>query len=196
VCVFRYRECTYVCRRILTINSNFSPYSSPLTDWSFNGNTLCSLLHYSFYIMKFNLCLQRLKFLEMVKRGNVTAVRIHSPCKPAIQHRFVLCPHKYDGAIYPTCLLPYITGSVGSNPTRGINLYLRPYCLCCPVWVDALGRACPNSCIKLHSDQGRSRAALDCSGIETDTPAECVYKPPRYVTFIIEVKRGPVIGNG
>ena len=41
-------------------------------------------------------------------RGNVTAVMIHSPCNPAIQNRIVLCTHKYDGAIYPSRILPHI----------------------------------------------------------------------------------------
>jgi len=45
------------------------------------------------------------------------------------------------GRFIPAVFYHIYTGSVGSNPTRGINLCLPSFCLCCHVWVDALGRA-------------------------------------------------------
>jgi hypothetical protein len=52
-------------------------------------------------------------------RGNVTAIRIYSPCNPAVQHRIALCTHKYDGTIYPSCILPHI------HWERGFESHLR-----------------------------------------------------------------------
>jgi hypothetical protein len=37
------------------------------------------------------------------------------------------------------------TGVVGSNPTRGMDVCVSLFCLCCPVYVTALRRADPPS---------------------------------------------------
>jgi hypothetical protein len=66
------------------------------------------------------------------------------------------------------------------------TIYASDLSVCCPVWVDALG---PALFKQLHQTalKGRSRAALDCNVIRTDTLAEYVYKPSWYMTFITEV---------